>query len=134
MNGVDISEWSRWYKKFVMPIFIPEERESYYQKIEQLQTPFYPKYWIAERFFDKMKDDNRFDEELKRFFSFLYSCGFFMEYVISFEEWLVMENWEYPIKNEGQADSIIDIIENEGINKLKEKLRWLPFINRQDGF
>jgi hypothetical protein len=96
MSEIDLTEWNRWFSKFVHPIFEVAERESYFNLIKRLQTPFYPKYWVSEMFYTKIKDDNRFDNELKEFFSFLYSCGFFMDNVINFEEWLSMRNWENP--------------------------------------
>ena len=66
MTDIDLTEWNRWYNKFVLPIFIIEEREKYYEYIKRIQTPFYPKYWIAEKFYTKIKDDTRFDNELKK--------------------------------------------------------------------
>lgn len=129
----DLTEWNRWFMKFVKPVYIPTERENYYEKIKQLQTPFYPKYWIAEKFYDKLKNDDRFDEELKMFFSFLYSCGFFMDYIISFEEWLQMNNWENP-NSEATEQTILKILNMpNGIELLKQKLRWIPYLNRIDG-
>lgn len=135
MNEAELSEWNRWFTKFVEPVFNFSERENYYDKLKKIQAPFYPKYWIAERFYDKIKDDNRFDDELKKYFSFLYSCGFFMEYIISYEEWLNMSNWETPYDIGAKSESILEILKkNNGVVELKTKLRWLPFINRQDGF
>ena len=134
MTSERLSEWNRWFEKFVRPIFISEERENYYAKLQKFQAPFYPKYWIAEKFYIKIKNDDRFDDELKMYFSFLYSCGFFMEYVIEFEEWLEMGNWEKPFQQEELTITIMEILKlPNGINLLKEKLRWLPFINRQEG-
>ncbi|WP_369049348.1 hypothetical protein [Tenacibaculum sp. UWU-22] len=132
----DQQEWNRWYEKFVQPIFVPSEHESYYAKIKRLQTPFFPKYWIAEKFYNKkVKDDNRFDDELKKYFSFLYSCGFFMDNILTFEEWLNVKNWENPSNENINSESILEILQKDGgVYELKRRLRWLPFLNRQDGF
>jgi hypothetical protein len=132
MERIDLSEWNKWFKKYVEPVFIADEREYYYERIKQLQTPFYPKYWIAEKFYETIKDDNRFDEELKRYFAFLYSCGFFMEHIITFEEWINMNNWENPSSSEKISEKILDVLnKNEGVSILKNQLRWLPFLNQR---
>ena len=135
MIDVDLSEWNIWFVKYVKPVFVSGDRDKYFQKIKELQTPFYPKFWIAEKFYGTIKNDTRFDDELKFFFSFLYSCGFFMENIITFEEWLSMKNWENPVLSDLKSETILDIIEKvNGVSELKNKLRWLPFINRQEGF
>jgi hypothetical protein len=135
MSEIDLKEWNRWFNKFVHPVFEIEERESYFDKIKRLQTPFYPKYWVAEQFYTKLKDDNRFDSELKEFFAFLYSCGFFMDNIISFEEWLSMKCWQNPLNESFESETILELLNKDnGIQELKQILRWLPFINRQDGF
>lgn len=135
MTDLSLNEWNRWYNKFVHPIFLYEEREKYYDYIKRIQPPFYPQFWIAEKFFTTIKDDSRFDNELKEFFSFLYSCGFFMENIIDFEDWLSMKNWENPSARNENSETILEILNKEnGIKELKIRLRWLPFLNRQDGF
>jgi hypothetical protein len=130
INEISLSEWDRWFAKYVEPIFLSNQREEYYEKIKQIQTPFYPKYWVAEKFYNRLRDDNRFDEQLKKYFSFLYSCGFFMEFIITFEEWLNMSNWENPNSNEIKSETILEIIKKDnGVNILKNRLRWLPFLS-----
>lgn len=135
MSEIDLTEWNRWFNKFVHPVFEIQEREEYVAKIKRLQTPFYPKYWVAEKFYSKIKDDKRFDNELKEFFAFLYSCGFFMDNIISFEEWLNMKNWENPSNKSFEIETILEILSrHNGQQELKQRLRWLPFLNRKDGF
>ncbi|MBO6533487.1 MAG: hypothetical protein JJ885_07955 [Muricauda sp.] len=135
MDKIDLLEWKKWFSKYVEPIFVPSNRDNYYDKIKNMQTPFYPKYWIAERFYDKIKNDTRFDDELKKYFAFLYSCGFFMDYVITFEEWLNLKNWENPFGSNQNSETILEILKKpNGEDELKQKLRWFPFVNRSDGF
>ena len=132
MKEINLLEWNKWFAKYVKPVFEVEERDKYYQKIKEIQTPFYPKFWIAEKFYDTIKNDDRFDEELKLFFSFLYSCGFFMENIITFEQWLDVRNWENPnIPNENTTTILELLSMPNGINLLKERLRWLDFINQR---
>ena len=134
-SSIDLTEWSRWFNKFVLPVFNSEGREKYYDKLEKIQAPFYPKYWIAEKFYESIKNDKRFDDELKLFFSFLYSCGFFMENMISFEDWLRMSNWWRPHLEEADEKPILKIIEEpNGLELLKFKIRWLPFLSPPEGY
>ena len=98
----------------------------------ETKPSFYSKYWVALKFYDKIKNDNRFDDELKKFFSFLYSCGFFMEHIITLEEWLKMNNWETPNIFEKESETILEILKKtNGINLIKNRLRWLPFLNQR---
>lgn len=130
-----LSEWNRWFSKYVEPVFVSEGRDHYYQKPKENQAPFYPKFWVAEEFYERVKDDNRFDDELKRYFAFLYSCGFFMEHFITFSEWLEMKNWQNPRLKDENDQTILELLKmSDGLSVLKEKLRWLPFIDRQEGF
>jgi hypothetical protein len=133
-ENVDLSEWNRWFNKFVAPVFRPEGREEYYKKLKEIQAPFYPRHSVAEKFYDTIKRDLRFDDQLKMFFSFLYSCGFFMENIIVFEDWLRMTNWSIPHSKDHDEKTIAKTLEEpNGMNLLKSKLRWLPFLNRPDG-
>ena len=134
-NKIDLAEWNRWFFKYVYPVFDLKKREEYYVNLKKQQAPFYPKYWIAEKFYNSIKNDNRFDEELKLFFSFLYSCGFFMENIITFEDWLRMKNWINPSNLNITENSILEILNQpNGSDFLKSQLRWLPFVNREDGY
>ena len=137
-ENIDLTDWNRWFNKFVAPVFNTEGRDKFYEMLKKYQPPFYPKYWVAEKFYKKIKSDSRFDEELKLFFSFLYSCGFFMENIIGFEEWLTANNWERPWLGEDAAiekqKTILEILaEPFGQNYLKNKFRWFPFLDRPDG-
>jgi hypothetical protein len=137
MENIDLAEWNRWFDNYVKPVFQIEGRELYYEFLKKKQTPFYPKFWIAEKFYDKIKNDNRFDDELNRFFAFLYSCGFFMEYITTFEDWIQMKNWDNPnlIATDNNQESIVQILKKpNGISRLKERFRWLPFLSRPDGY
>ncbi|WP_149244336.1 hypothetical protein [Dyadobacter sp. 32] len=134
-NNINLTEWQIWFTKFVTPLFEVEGREGYFEYLKKKQTPFYPRYWVAEKFYETIKNDNRFDEELKMFFSFLYSCGFFMENVITFDEWIKMKNWVNPSNSSLTDETILEIIEKpNGVATLKSKLRWFPFLHRSDGY
>jgi hypothetical protein len=131
---IDLSEWNRWFRKFVKPVFTSNGRTEYFNLLKEYQTPFYPKYWVAEKFYTRIKNDPRFDEELKLFFAFLYSCDFFMENIITFDDWLKMPNWYTPHLENAEEKTILEILkEPNGHYILKNKLRWIPFLNRPDG-
>ena len=134
LSNIDLKDWNRWFLKYVNPLFNFGDNEEYYEKLKILQAPFYPKDWIAINFYEKIKHDARFDEELKKYFAFLYSCGFFMEFIITFEEWLQMQNWVNPSNPNIKEDTILQILSHpNGSAFLKNQLRWFPFLNRDDG-
>lgn len=123
-TNFDLIHWNQWFNKFVAPVFQSEDREEYYQQLNKMQALFYPKYRIAEKFYEKIKYDLRFDDQLKHFFSFLYSCGFFMENIIMFEDWLGLSNWLQPQITNKDEKSILEILEEpNGINLLQSKIR-----------
>jgi hypothetical protein len=125
--------WSDWFLRYIQPLF-NENPEEYFEFLKKKQAPFYPNSKIARKFYEKIKNDSRFDTELKQFFSFLYSCGFFMENVICFEEWIEMKNWFNPSSNYYE-ESILEILEkSDGKELLKQKIRWLPFLERREGY
>ena len=107
---MDKNSWNNWFSKYVNPLF-DSNSEQYFEFLKIKQAPFYPNNRMAKEFYEKIKEDNRFDNELKKFFSFLYSCGFFMKNNISFEEWLKMSNWFNPNSN----------FDEETIEKLSKK-------------
>ncbi|EKT4552040.1 hypothetical protein [Flavobacterium psychrophilum] len=125
--------WSDWFLRYIQPLF-NENPEEYFEFLKKKQAPFYPNSKIARKFYEKIKNDSRFDTELKQFFSFLYSCGFFKENVICFEEWIEMKNWINPSSNYYE-ESILEMLEkSDGKELLKEKIRWLPFLERREGY
>lgn len=133
-DKIELIEWNRWFNKFVDPIFQSADRDEYYDLLKKMQAPFYPRYWIAEKFYQTIQNDLRFDDQLKKFFSFLYSCGFFMENIIEFENWLTIPNWWQPQSKDKDEKSILEILkEPNGSDLLKSKIRWLPFLSRPDG-
>lgn len=133
---VNLTEWHRWFKKFVEPIYSDNAsmHEAYYEYIGKIQAPFYPNHQIAQEFYKKIEEDNRFDRETKMFFAFLYSCGFFKENTLDFEKWLSMKNWLNPKSDLPEKSNILEILDKEnGPSLLKQQLRWIPFLDRPDG-
>ena len=133
MDAIDLTSWDRFVVKYVNPVFSSGTAlEDYYEFLQKMKPNFYPKSWVAVKFYNRIKEDERFDDELKRFFAFLYSCGFFMEHIITFEEWLNMSNWENPNSADQHSQTILEILWKEnGVAYLKSTLRWLPFLNQR---
>lgn len=72
-------------------------------------------------------DDNRFDMDIKRFFSFLFSIGFLQDE--SFEKWIKSKNWANNNQN-NSSRTIVEIIKfNYGENYLKDILTNLSIFN-----
>ncbi|MBK7667958.1 MAG: hypothetical protein IPJ32_11840 [Sphingobacteriaceae bacterium] len=133
-SSSELTKWKQWNGKYVLPCFRKEGREEWYEWLKKYQPPFYPDYLIAEDFFDKLKIDKRFDNDLKYFFSFLVSCGFFIENKISFEEWINAKNWQRPWSNElpDSPKTILEILSYQyGHNYLKTILIEMPYFQRR---
>jgi hypothetical protein len=136
MAKIDLTSWNKFFVRYVEPLFSQGQKlEDYYDFLKRVKPDFYPKNSVAQKFYRKIETDSRFDEELKKYFAFLYSCGFFMEYIITFDEWLEMKTWQNPIQVDEEGETILEILKMpNGSSLLKEKLRWIPFIDRKDGF
>lgn len=136
MNQIDLTSWEKFIITYVRPVFDLSQSDNYGKYLKKMQTPFFPNYEMAVSFYFKIKYDERFDEELKLFFSFLYSCNFFGKYLITFENWLTMNNWSnpYSTNSEELSINILELLKKEnGVIYLKNNLRWMPFLNRADG-
>jgi hypothetical protein len=135
MNQIDLTSWEKFITTYVLPVFDLSQSDNYREYLKKIQTPFFPNYEMAVSFYSKIKYDERFDEELKLFFSFLYSCNFFGKYFITFENSLAMNNWSNPYSTNSEEPSIniLELLKKEnGVIYLKNNLRWMPFLNRED--
>jgi hypothetical protein len=130
-NSESLEDWNSWMHQFVYPAFDVRNRQEFVEYLEAVKPPFYPDFTEMEKFWDDIKSDDRFDIELKKFFSFLYSCSFFRD--ISFNDWLSSLYWKHPWRNDEPADrSILEILKfKNGINYLKSSLRSMPWMNRR---
>jgi hypothetical protein len=125
------SRWTKWMDKFVYPPFDKSRRKEYWDFLYKAKPSFVPDFDKMDKFWEVIKNDCRFDEELKRFFAFLYSCDFFE--CMNFETWLNAKNWLHPWRNEPDEDirTILEILNYPyGINYLKTLLRDMPWLNR----
>lgn len=122
----DLIRWKYIYDKFVNPIFTYENESEYKSFLKQAKPNFSVSIIKAHEFYEIIKNDNRFDAELKYFFSFLYSINFFRE--LTFENWLETNYWNHPWHHENDSNllPIILIIKHEyGLNFLKDQLSML---------
>lgn len=125
-----MDRWMMWINKFVYPLFNESERENYYQFLYKAKPSFYPEFTKLKEIWPKISLDNRFDNELKHFFAFLYTCGFFN--TVNFEDWLNSNNWLHPWYNEPYEnnESILEILKyNYGIKYIKLLLIDMPWLN-----
>jgi hypothetical protein len=106
----DLKQWNYINQKFVIPLFDGTSWSDYSSFLYNVKPPFAPDENLKNIFWEKVKDDTRFSKELKCFFSFLYSIGFFRE--LSFEEWLKSTNWMHPWYSNDIEDikSIVELL------------------------
>jgi hypothetical protein len=119
----DLNRWNYVKSKFVIPLFDGTNWNDYLNFLMQAKPNFSPEREKLLQFLDQIKEDNRFDKELKQFFAFLYSIDFYRE--LSFEEWISSKSWAHPWhKNETtNARPILEILRHQnGVNYLKEQL------------
>lgn len=119
-KNYDISRWKEFLNKFVYPLFDESKRKEYFDLLNKVQAPFFPEIDRLEEFWPKIKDDQRFDDELKHFFAFLFSGNFFKS--MSFEEWIKAKNWLHPWHEQVSLEvpTISELLENQyGDNFLK---------------
>ncbi|MFO0478739.1 MAG: hypothetical protein ACK50L_08215 [Bacteroidota bacterium] len=122
----DLKRWYYINDKFVNPLFDGTSWENYQDFLSKVKPQFVPIESKIQPFFYVIKNDERFDKELKFFFNFLYSINFYGEF--SFEEWLNIKNWMHPWFEDEQnvEKSIIEILKNEySENYLKEQFASL---------
>lgn len=81
-----------------------------------------------ERFY-KEEDLSDFDEDVKKFISFLAGDGFFLKNKISFSEWLSIRNFTNPYNSSDQHEiNISQFLKiSGGMNYLREQLTGLSW-------
>lgn len=120
----DLTYWGYINQKFITPLFDSTSWNHYLLFLHKAKPGFLPKKEKAEFLFDRLKNDNRFDQDIKHFFCFLYSIDFFD--ALTFEEWVNVGYWPRPWSIENEGMSIIEILSYENsINFLKERLSQL---------
>lgn len=125
-SNPDLSRWEYVNQKFVLPLFDGTKWEDYWIFLNQVKPKFVPDKNKISEFWIQIKDDNRFSFELKYFFTFLYSIGFYRG--LSFEEWLNATNWLHPwYENEKEGVKSIDelLSYNNSENYIKSALSGL---------
>jgi hypothetical protein len=130
-KNYDQNRWNKWMDNIVYPAFDKQRRDIYLNFLYKIKPSFVVNFNKLDMFWDKIKNDDRFDTELKYFFSFLCSTGFFND--ISFDSWLNLKNWQHPWYNEYEPNvsSILEIINYDyGINYLKVMLLDMPWLNK----
>lgn len=131
-NSIILRGWDEWLQEFVYPAFNKSKWYDYQAYLNKIKPPFAPDYEKLHEFWEEIKNDPRFDDELKYFFSFLYSCGFFKN--VDFESWLRMKEWKHPWRKNAPEDTktIQEILTfRYGINYLKVLLLSMPWMSRR---
>lgn len=120
----DLAYWNYINQKFVIPLFDSTSWNDYLHFLHRAKPNFLPNKEKAESLFDQIKNDSRFNKDIKYFFCFLYSIEFFDN--LTFEEWINVNHWSHPRTFENGGKSIVEILSyKNSINFLKERLSQL---------
>lgn len=134
-SEIKLDKWEYFTSKFVKPLFNGAPYSEYQNFLYQAKPSFYPDPVKLKIAWDLLKNDNRFDEELKRFFAFMIACDFLdKEWHISFERFLSIDNWMHPWYHEEYENnvSIVAILQYKyGVRFLKSQLVSAPWLNRK---
>jgi hypothetical protein len=122
----DLSRWDYINQKFITPLFDGTRWEDYWNFLYQVKPKFAPNELRKNDFWNQIKNTTEFTNELKQFFTFLYSIEFFRD--LSFEEWLNTKNWNHPWYQDESTNmkSITELLKYDySENFLKEQLASL---------
>lgn len=122
----DLSRWDYINSKFITPMFDGTSWKDYWEFLNKAKPAFVPEENKKNEFWKQIKEDTRFCIELKRFFTFLYSVGFYER--LSFEEWLNSTNWMHPWYEDESENmkTITELLKYDcSENFIKEKLAVL---------
>jgi hypothetical protein len=123
-SNPDLSRWNYINSKFITPLFDGTKWEDYMRNLQKIKPNFLPSQIKVKEFSLQIKNDIRFSNDLKHFFSFLYSIDFFRE--LTFEEWLNAKNWKHPWHMSETGKSILELKEYPfSENYIKEQLSQL---------
>ncbi|MDR0661370.1 MAG: hypothetical protein LBG19_11420 [Prevotellaceae bacterium] len=128
-----LDRWKYFTDKFVKPLFDGTPYRNYRDFLYQATPPFCPDPEKLEIAWELLKDDARFDEELKQFFAFMCACGFLEDWHITFEQFLRISNWMHPWYEEEceRKESILEVLNhNYGVTYLKSLLAGAPWLKR----
>ncbi len=129
-KDVDLKRWDYINSKFVSPLFDGTPAQKYQDDLRQIKPSFFPDASKCQEFWQLIKDDLRFDTDLKQFFSFLYAIDFYQDK--TFEEWLKIDYWNHPWYSEESENRqpIVEILNLPyGLNYLKSGLAELSVFN-----
>lgn len=122
----DLTRWYYLNQKFVTPLFNGTKWEDYWDFLYQAKPKFAPNEIRKNDFWNQIKNTTEFSNELKQFFTFLYSIEFFRD--LSFEEWLNTKNWTHPWYQDESTNmkSILELLKYDySENFIKEQLASL---------
>jgi len=124
-KDIDLSRWNYIKEKFIDPLFDLSKNELYLDFLKSTKPNFFPDKEKLDFFWKIIKEDNRFDLELKKFFAFLYAIGFYRD--LNFDEWLNVNYWSHPWNKEFEDDyTILQLLDyKHSDNYLKERFATL---------
>jgi hypothetical protein len=118
-KDVNLNSWNYINEKFILPIFDNSDFNIYLTFLKKARPNFLPNQDKALLFAASIKHDDRFKEDFKLFFAFLYSIDFYRD--LSFEEWLNVKYWKHPWFVDNDDITILEILKYQNAeNYLRE--------------
>ncbi|WP_411029860.1 hypothetical protein [Spongiimicrobium sp. 3-5] len=107
----DLKDWDRWMNNTINKAWNKNHRAEFLQSWGERMKYF--DFLEMERFY-KEENLSKFDEDVKKFVSFLAGDGFFYKNKITLESWITSKNFTNPIKNHEQDIRISQALSLKG--------------------
>lgn len=129
-SSPDLSAWEIWQKKYVEPAYEESRHDEMVKNFGYVKKEFHD-FNAQYEIINHLANDNRLDDETRKFVGFMAGVGFFRRYEITVEQWFAMLNWSHPEHERDEGRTINGILQyTYGINLLKADLPQIPFWRR----
>ena len=130
LNPKQKTKWDRWYIRYIEPAF---EESRHAEMIKNFGYVSIDKhnFKVQSDIYQQLEQENRMDDETKKFIGFLAGAGFFEQWKLTLKDWMNNNNWYNPYLNTQNQKTINEILNYQnGLNYLKTQLPEMPFWKR----
>ena len=121
----DLTSWDFWKENTLKNVFVEDRRHLFIDSMKYRNQEF--DFQKLESFY-KSISDLKIEEDIKKYFAYMYFEGFFEYYGIEFSEWLKTKNFTNPKENFELPLSIEESMNYEfGANYLRRQLMNLKY-------
>lgn len=119
-SEIDLTGWNFWMNNTINKAWDKDLRDNFISAWGERMKNF--DFEKMELFYNT-EDLSDFDEDVKKFLSFLAGDGFFEKHKISFSKWITTLNFTNPHKNYSQDVTILEALNlHGGMNYIRSQL------------